>query len=116
MFDDVTTHPFGWMARQMPLLLLAYALVFIALAWWKRIYPHTSLLVVLSVASLLSFLLLASDELMIIILLIDTVVAVIAAIDLFTLPSKKAFAVERETMRVASLKKNHRVSLTITNK
>jgi len=115
MFDDVTTHPMGWIAQQMPLLILAYALPFILLAWWKRIYPHTPMLAVLALASLLTFLLLANSEWMILVLLIDAILAVIAAIDLFSLPSRKAFATERETLRVASLKKNHRVMLTITN-
>src|SRR5918993_258426 len=109
MLEDVTTHPMGWIAQHMPLLILGYALPFILLAWWKRIYPHTSLLVVLGVSALLTFLLLANDELIIVVLLLDAVIFVIAAIDLFTLPGKKVFAAQRETMRVASLRKNHRV-------
>jgi uncharacterized protein (DUF58 family) len=115
MLDDVTSQPMGWFAQRLPLLLLGYALLFIALAAWKKVYPHTTLIVVLGGASLLTFLMLVNTEWMIVVLLIDAVVTVVALIDLFTVPGKKAFAIERETTRVASLKKTHRVQLLITN-
>ena len=73
------------------------------------------MLVVLGAASLLTFLLLASSEWVILILLIDAVLVVIAGIDLFTLPGQRGFSAERESTRVASLQKNHRVTLTILN-
>ena len=106
---------FAWLLRQIPLLLLAYAAPFVFLAWWKRIYPHWPLLVALGVASLLTFLLLANSDAVLLVLLLDGMVACLGAIDLFTLPRRKAFAVSRETTRVASLRQNHSISLTITN-
>jgi uncharacterized protein (DUF58 family) len=105
----------GWLAQRIPLILLAYGSIFIFLAWWKRIYPHTSFLLVLGVASLLTFAMLANTEWMVVILTIDAVLAMVAFIDLFSLPGRKAFAFERETLRVASLQKPHRVTFTISN-
>jgi uncharacterized protein (DUF58 family) len=105
----------GWIAQRLPLLLLAYAAPFLVLAWWKRIYPSTPLLLALAAASLFTFSLLVSSEMVLVILVIDAVLAVLAAVDLFTLPGKKAFTAERETSRVASLQQNHRVTLTIAN-
>jgi uncharacterized protein (DUF58 family) len=115
MLDDVTKEPMGWFAQRMPLLLLGFALTFVVLAWWKRIYPHTALLVVLGGASFLTFLMLANTEWMLVVLIIDAVLAIIAGVDLLTLPGRKAFSFEREASRVASLQKGHRVTLTVTN-
>ncbi len=115
MLDDVSSEPMGWVAQRMPLFLLAYAMPLIVLAWWKRIFPNLPVLIVLGIAALLTFLLLASTEWVVVVLLIDAVLLVLATIDLFLLPGKKAFSAERETTRVASLQKNHRVTLTLLN-
>lgn len=115
MLDDVTREPFGWLAAQMPLLLLLYALPFLILGWWKRVYPSIPLLVVLGATAVLSFSVLATSEAAVIVMMADVIVAILAAVDLISIPRHKNFLAERETTRVASLQKNHRVTLTLTN-
>jgi uncharacterized protein (DUF58 family) len=87
----------------------------VGLAWWKRIFPHTGLLIALALPVALAFALLIEKQLAPFILLVDLLIPLVALIDLFTLPRRKSFAVERETTRVASLQKNHRVTLHISN-
>jgi uncharacterized protein (DUF58 family) len=106
---------FGWFIRQIPLLLLLYVLPFVALAWWKKIYPNWPLIAALAVVSALTFMLLLNAETVIIICLLDAAVAILATLDLLTLPRRKHFTAARETTRVASLQQNHRVTLTIAN-
>lgn len=97
-------------------LIIAGAIApLIALAWWKRIYPHTPLLILLAVPCLLAFALLINANLLPIILIIDLVIPLVGLFDLATLPKKKSFTVERETTRIASLRQNHRVTLHISN-
>ena len=67
--------------------------------WWKRIYPHTPLVVALAVPCVLSLALLVEPRLLPVIAIIDVVIPLVALVDLFTLPRKKAFAIERETTR-----------------
>jgi uncharacterized protein (DUF58 family) len=63
----------------------------------------------------LSLALLISPGLLPLIAVIDCLIPVVAIADLFTLPRKRSFSIERETTRVASLRKNHRVTLQISN-
>ena len=46
---------------------------------------------------------------------VDGLAALIAAVDLFTLPARSTFAVDRETGRVASLRQAHPVQLIVSN-
>jgi uncharacterized protein (DUF58 family) len=48
-------------------------------------------------------------------LVIDLLLAIAAVADLLTLPARRSFSVERQTGRIASLKQEHRVTLTISN-
>jgi uncharacterized protein (DUF58 family) len=96
------------------LIVLASAPLFF-LVWWKRIYPHTALLVALAVPVVLSFALLADTRLLPLIAIVDVAIPVVALIDLVTLPRKKSFTIERETTRVVSVQKKHRVYLHIAN-
>jgi len=43
------------------------------------------------------------------------VILLVAAADLLSLPQPRSFSVERSTLRIASLKKRHAVSLTVSN-
>ena len=115
-----------WIAGQLrdfgPLLLKMAGLVvvllavpFLVLAWWKKIYPHTALVVALAVPCVLSLALLIDVRLLPAIVLLDLVIPLVALADLCTLPWRSAFEVERETTRVLSLQKNHRVALHISN-
>src|SRR5437868_13563638 len=79
------------------LLIVLLAAPLLGLAWWKRIYPHTPLVVALAVPCGLSLALLADDRLLPLIAIIDVMIPLVALADLFTLPRKRAFAIERET-------------------
>jgi uncharacterized protein (DUF58 family) len=63
----------------------------------------------------LSFALLADSRLLPTIAIIDGAILFVALGDLYTLPGRKSFAIERETTRVVSLQKNHRVTLHVNN-
>jgi uncharacterized protein (DUF58 family) len=101
--------------RYAGLLIALLAAPLLALAWWKRIYPHTPLVVALGLPCVLALALLADARLLPIIALIDAAILIVACGDLLTLPGKKSFNIERETTRVVSLRKNHRVTLHISN-
>ena len=59
--------------------------------------------------------LIIGEDALLIVLVIDVLLVVVAAADLLTLPGAKAFSVERNSTRVASLKMTHKVTLGITN-
>ncbi len=97
------------------LLLVLATLPLVLLAWRKRIYPNTPLVIALAAPAVLTFALLWDESLLPLVLLVDVIVPLIALGDVFTTPKLKALTVERETTRIASLRKNHRVTLHITN-
>jgi uncharacterized protein (DUF58 family) len=97
------------------LLIILLVSPLLVLALWKRIYPHTPLLVALMVPAVLSLALLADARLLPVIVLIDLAIPLVALVDLFTLPRKKSFKVEREHTKIASLQKNHRITLHVSN-
>ncbi len=100
-----------------PLLFLLVALVpLVALGWIARIFPHRPLVLVVGVPALLSVGLISGGGLYPALLALDIVIALVAIADLTTLPNPDAFAVRRETLRVASLKKPHPVQLQVTNR
>lgn len=95
--------------------LAALIVVLTALGYFQRIYPNAALILVALVPAALSLGLLVSPLMLWPVILADAVVAVVALIDLFSLPSPKVFSVERRAGRVASLAKPHPVSLTVSN-
>lgn len=103
------------LVRSAGLLIIACAAPLLVLAWWKRIYPHTPLVVILGIPSVLSLALLFQAGLLPVIGVIDVLIPVAAIIDLFTLPRKRAFSVERETTRIVSVQKGHQIALHISN-
>ena len=101
--------------RSLPwLMILLFTLPLVVLAR-KQIYPHRPLLIAMIAPCALTFGVLFRDDLFLFVAIVDTALVVIAAADLFTLAGPKAFSARREAMRIASLKMNHRVTLTITN-
>jgi uncharacterized protein (DUF58 family) len=96
-------------------LIVVCASPLLALAWWKRIYPNTPLVVLLGVPCALSVALLVQGGLLPLIAVIDLVIPLVALVDLLTLPRRRAFSVERETTRVVSVQKSHPVTLHISN-
>jgi uncharacterized protein (DUF58 family) len=97
------------------LVLVVFSAPLVLLASWKRIYPHAPLVILMLAPFLLTFGVLAWASWLYVVLLIDAVILAVAFGDLFTLPNARAFSTEREAMRIASLKQNHRVTLTISN-
>jgi uncharacterized protein (DUF58 family) len=97
------------------LALLAVLVPLGGLTLW-RIYPHRPLVMFALVPGLLSIGLIARPNLFWPLLALDALLALVALIDLTSLPKHAAFFVEREAGRIASLKKPHRVVLTISNR
>ncbi|HEX7377514.1 MAG TPA: DUF58 domain-containing protein [Pirellulales bacterium] len=91
-----------------------------ALAYWLRVFPHRPLVYLAMLPAALSLLLLLprftrDDTSWYPLLLIDAALALVAAVDLLSLPRGKSFGVDRETQRVASLGKPHAVTLIVSN-
>lgn len=97
------------------LLLIAFTAPFLVLARWRGIYPHVPLVLVMLIPCLLTLGLLIDPKLLWVIAIVDVVILAVAIADLLTLAGQKTFAVERVATRVASLKKNHPVTLHIDN-
>ncbi len=114
-FAGVMREAGPFLVRSAGLIIIVLAAPLLILAWWKRIYPHTTLVLALGVPCLLALALLVQPALLPLIGLIDGIIAVVALLDLLTLPRKNAFTIERETTRVVSVQKNHPVSLHISN-
>lgn len=96
--------------------LLVAILPLAALAYWRRAFPNRRLVWLALVPAALSLVLLALDALLPVVLIADGVLLAVAAADLLTLPRKKDFVVERQVLRIASLRQPHRVMLTIANR
>ena len=96
-------------------LLALFTLPFLLAAWWGRIYPSKNLVMLCIVPAALTFLLTISKNAISWVIAIDLAVMVVAAIDLFTLPRRNAFQVERRCQRIASLRQKHRVELDVDN-
>ncbi len=105
--------------------LLAIALPLIVLARVARVYPRAPLIILAMLPALASFALLrgfftASPESwsrwpLTILLSVDAALGLIVLVDLLSLPRRNALSVERSAGRVASLRKPHRVTLTLLN-
>ena len=101
-------------ALPMLTLLLIFAPL-VALASWRRIYPHIPLVLLMIGPCLLTFALLIWSDLFLVVAIADIVVVLIAVADCWTLPGVRAFSAERSAMRIASINMPHQVSLTISN-
>ena len=95
--------------------LAAIAAPLLALAWFAAIYPNRLLVYLALLPALLSFGLFAAPGLFWPLVGVDVVLGLAMFADLATLPSRKAFSVERRAGRVASLRKRHPVDLTLSN-
>jgi uncharacterized protein (DUF58 family) len=85
------------------------------LAWWKRIFPAGALVVWFLLPCLLSLSLLVQQAWTPIILALDLALFAVATSDLIGIPGDRHFGVLRNCQRIASLRQNHPVSLTINN-
>ncbi|HEX5442581.1 MAG TPA: DUF58 domain-containing protein [Pirellulales bacterium] len=98
------------------LLLVALAL----LAYFPKIYPHRPLIYLALAPAVLSLVLLAPQvaadaRAWMPLAVFDGLIALAAAIDLFSLPRRRSLELGREVTRVASLGQPHEVRLLITN-
>ena len=87
----------------------------LAAAWILRAYPSRKLVWMAIVPAAVSGGLLLAAELLWPLAALDVVLAAVATIDLATLPSSRRFGAQRASVRVASLRKRHAVSLTVSN-
>ncbi|MBN2578342.1 MAG: DUF58 domain-containing protein [Pirellulales bacterium] len=102
---------FAWVL----LKLTAAALPLFGLAWGAKIYPRLRLIYLGLIPGLIALGLWAWAGLVWVVLAVDAAVVAVAVFDLLSLPRRKAFAVEREAGRIASLRKPHPVTLTVQN-
>ncbi len=86
-----------------------------ALAKLARIFPDRRMVVVALVPALSTFALVATPAALWVVVLLDVAVVAAAAIDLLTLPRRRDFSAQRQTQRIASLRKRHVVTLTVSN-
>ena len=104
-----------FLVRIAGLLVVLFFAPLLWLAWAKRIFPHAVAVVAIALPCVLSLGLLVDTRLFPFIAIADVAIPLIALFDLFTLAGPKSFSVEREAMRIASIQKNHRVTLHISN-
>ena len=97
------------------LKLSAIALPLAALAWGLRVYPRARLVYAAIVPALAAWSILATTEMTWLVVGIDAGLLLLAAGDLLSLPRRKSLSVERHAGRIASLRKNHPVSLLVLN-
>jgi len=102
--------------RTLPwLTLLGVFVPLLVLAWWRRIYPHIPLVLLMVGPCLLTFALLVWNDLFLVVAAADVLVALVAVADLWTLPGTRSLSAERSAMRVASINMPHRVELLVNN-
>ncbi len=97
------------------LKLAAVVAPLLAAAWLLRVYPERRLVYLALVPGVLSVGLLVTEMLLWPLLVLDVALGVVVVADLATLPPRSTFSVQRESVRVASLRKRHPVSLTVSN-
>lgn len=101
---------------QLPwLVLLVAAGALGAVAYFTRSYPAKPLVWWIVVPCAATSLTLMVDDFFLLIVGIDAAILLVALGDLVSLPAGRAFSVEREVGRIASLKQDHRVTLVISN-
>lgn len=98
------------------LCLAGIAAPLLALARLLRVYPRRPLIWLAMLPAAASFGVLATPEALYAVAALDAVVGGLLLIDLCTLPSPRAFSIERQAGRIVSLRKPHRVVLTVLNR
>ncbi len=102
--------------RSLPwLLLLLFLAPLAALAYGRRIFPHTPLAIVMLAPCLLSLGLAVRPDIFLLVATADVAILLVAITDLLSVPGPRAFSAERTTLRIASLQKRHPVTLTVSN-
>jgi len=96
-------------------IIAAIAAPFVGLGWLLKVYPRALLVHLALVPAMLTLLILATPAALWLVVPLDVILACVVVFDLLTLPRRKVFSAERETVRIASLRKPHRVALTLLN-
>tara|TARA_B100000700_G_scaffold36412_1_gene35665 strand:- start:37553 stop:38974 length:1422 start_codon:yes stop_codon:yes gene_type:complete len=99
---------FPWLT----LVIFTIPLVFVAR---KRVYPNLLYVLALFVPALITIGIIFSPELLLPAIIVDVLIFVIAAFDLFTIPSPQSLSAERIHQKVASLAKTAGITFQITN-
>ncbi len=86
-----------------------------ALAFGLAIYPRGPLVALAILPGLTGLLMFLSTQWLYAVLALDGLLALLAAVDLFSLPGPESISVERRTGRIVSLAKSHPVTLTVSN-
>lgn len=97
------------------LVLLLAAAPLVALAYFSRSYPSRTLVLLLLPACLSTFLMLWLEDFFLLVVGIDIALLLVALGDLVSLPRENSLSVERQVGRIASLKQDQRVTLTINH-
>jgi uncharacterized protein (DUF58 family) len=85
----------------------------LALAWLLRVYPRRPLIYLALVPAVISLALVVPLPVLGVVAVVDVALLGLVIADVATLPRRGAFSFQRETGRIASLRKTHRVTLTV---
>ena len=96
-------------------LLIVLLPVVGGLAWLKQIYPNRLLVWCAVPPALLSVGILLWSGFSWIVIGLDVLIAIPVVIDLFSLPKKQSFVVNRQAGRIASLRQAHPITLSVAN-
>ena len=114
-FLEILSNAFGTLKALPWLSLVACFLPLVVLAWWKQIYPTIRLLAAFGIPCILTLALLIWSDLFLIVAIVDIAVVVVAAADLWNIPTLRMFSGERSLSRIASLQVPQRVTLVVSN-
>ena len=100
-----------------PVLMLLLATgPFALIGYFSKTFPSGWLILVFGCACISSLLVLLNSNLYMLVLAIDFAIYIVAVIDVVQVPKATDFEVDRECLRVASLKKDHHVTMMVTNR
>lgn len=97
------------------LALVLFTAPLVAVALWRRAFPTLLMVGLWAIPAILSFVWMRDDRWVEYLLAIDAVLALLAFVDLITIPREDAFQVERNAGRTASLNRPHDVRLVVSN-
>ncbi len=112
---EIVTQGADFLHRHPVVLLLLLAAPLAFLAGVARVFPSGILVAWALLPCLLTAGLLLRQDLLPLILAVDAALLGLATFDLWRIPTTPMFSVSRACQRIASLRQNHRVTLTIVN-
>ncbi|MEM9411505.1 MAG: DUF58 domain-containing protein [Planctomycetota bacterium] len=100
-----------------PIIMMAFmSLPFFAICRWKKCFPSQRLMVVFLLPLLISLGTIGFPWLLPLIWLSYLIITTVVLADLFTIAREKDFVTQRNVIKIASLGKNHDVTLDISNR